>query len=186
MNQSYDNFTFPETVFPNGNHCLGASLHRMTLGHAILLHRLQNPFVKSSRYYGKDVGVHYADLLEAAFVCSRDWQTAARQANNRFCACWMKWKWITRRNRVIEDVKAMVKYVADQWSILESLTPHYSSIHRSEEILSPLVTYCCSQRGISRDDAMWTPLQIALWDYFKSGISTETGCGRREQLSIRG
>lgn len=184
--------TYAEALFPDARSACGVRLHPLTLGHALLLRRLESPFVRGESGYGLDVKLTYNDVLEAAFVASRPWNVAAQQVNNARVWWWMHWKWIHRRRWIAEDTAALLRWSREQWSVPEVVATNDGGAPRGAELLHLLVVFCCQHLGCSHAEALSVPVRVALWDYFAHnenegsmrmvGLTDE----RLEQLTLGG
>lgn len=77
--------SFAESVFPDGWRVGAVRLRTFTLGHALLLERLSNPFWAPTAVVVPDLGA----LCLAAFVCSRPAAVAARTMGGWYARQWM-------------------------------------------------------------------------------------------------
>jgi hypothetical protein len=64
---------YASAILPDPCALCGVRLAPLTLGHMLLLHRVESPFVTGARYPGA------GDLLLAIILCSQPWETSARQ-----------------------------------------------------------------------------------------------------------
>lgn len=184
--------TYAEALFPDARSACGVQLHPLTLGHALLLRRLDNPFVRGESSYGLDVKLTFNDVLEAAFVASRRWDVAARDVNRWRVVWWMRMKWLTRRRWIAEDTAALLRWSREQWSVPEVVATNDGGAVRGAELLHLLVVFCCQHLGCSHAEALNIPIRVALWDYFahneNEGSMRMVGAvdEQLEQLTLRG
>lgn len=183
---------YAEALFPDRRTACGVTLPPLTLGHALLLRRLDSPFVRGETNYGLDIKVTFNDVLEVAFVVSRPWNIAAQHVNHWRVMWWMRWKWITRRRWIAEDTAALLRWSREQWTVPEAIPTSDGGTPRGAELLHLLVVFCCSHLGCSHAEALSVPVRVALWDYFahheNEGSMRMVGAvdDRLEQLSLRG
>jgi hypothetical protein len=72
-------------VDPPRVRCIGVDLLPFSLGHLLMLHKLENRFVVGGF-------PHYEDLISAAFVCAHTWEENQRLVNS-WRARWILWAW---------------------------------------------------------------------------------------------
>lgn len=162
---------YSEALYPDRHRACGVDLLPMTLGHALLLQRLGSPFAEArpNPAFGQfhKQGPSGADMLLACLVCSRPAARAAGAVNSRWGAAWIKWKWITRRFRMGEDMLSFLRWYGVQWELPDFVTVRTSEggPPRGAEFLHQLVVFCCSHLGCSHAEALEVPVAVAQYDY---------------------
>lgn len=151
---------YATACFPDTWHILKVKLRPFTLGHALLLQRLESPFLSGGR---RPDGT---DLALAVLVCSVPWERAARQAEGRILGWRMRWLRVPVEN-IWGGVRAFQDYlreahdgpefwVRDQGGQKSPLrAPFYQTLK-----LTQMTQFHKSER-----EALSTPLRLALWDH---------------------
>lgn len=151
---------YATACFSDTWHILKIKLRPFTLGHALLLQRLESPFLIGGR---RPDGT---DLALAVLVCSVPWERAARQAEGRMLGWRMRWLRVPVENiwggvRAFEDYLREAHdgpefWVRDQGSKKSPLhAPYYQTLK-----LTQMTQFHKSER-----EALSTPLRLALWDH---------------------
>lgn len=107
--------TFAQAVYPDTWKIGRVRLRTLTLGHAVLLQRLDNPYAE---YQAKPVE-KLEKLTTAAFLCSRPADVAARTVDGWWARNWMVWRAITWGRTHAEREQEMRLYIAASWLIPE-------------------------------------------------------------------
>ena len=144
---------------------LGKTLRPYCIGHALLLHLLDSPYVsKGKRGDG--------DLLAAIYVCSRPWQEAAVGLKRKRTKWMLKlWDWQTGRFKTgyEMDVASLVfqGYLNNAWTgpqSWEDMEVNETANGNSAGAPAVLVlkVALCSFLGASHEEALSTPIRQAL------------------------
>ncbi len=152
-------------VFPDRFRVAGVKLRQLTLGHALLLKRLDSPFTDES----EQQATHEHTLL-AAFVCSMDWRKAAKLVNSRWLRLWMKWKLAWRLDNPLQDIADAMRYFRSAWKCPQTFRGDgcRSSGVRGTENVQILLAHQRRQFGKTLEQAMDTPVSIAIMDRLES------------------
>lgn len=164
---------YANALFPDRRWSCGVELLPMSLGHALLLQRIGNPFAEQRPDFA-DGAIVYADILVSVGVCSRPWRRAHRWVNSRSGAFWVKWKWVTRKFRVREDVGSFMDWHADQWIAPDFVATKGGGQSPGTELLHSLVKFCCATLGCSHNEAMDVTLPVALYDFIAEQAESGT------------
>ena len=147
---------YSATIFPDRHQAFGSRLVPMTLGHAILLDRLRNPFAHPVPG-GDPRPVHIDEALLCAMVCSRPWRKAERMIDTRRASLWLRWKFSSHSRFAILHILALRRYHAETWSEPECRILHaYTGPKRGAEFLALLAVSARTQLGIN--DPMDQPI----------------------------
>lgn len=158
---------YAEALWPDEWQVLGIWLKPMTIGHALLLTRVGNPFAPFAEIHRPATGV---DLAQALWICSRDQVAAARRLGNALCRLWM-------RLCVARFALAGVKGRALSWLawhgyldaqqtpppfwIRSDSDPRYSQA----PLLALLVQHRCMRCGDNLSSALGFGLRLAFLDF---------------------
>lgn len=159
---------YADALFQDRHRACGVDLLPMTLGHALLLQRLGSPFAGQRPALGeKRPDISFSDILLVAFVCSRNWRSAARAVNRRRSAWWLRWKWVTRRWHISRDTMAFFAWHSVQWRSpsFSANVSDASGLERGAEWVHILTVFCCRNMGCSHSEALDVPLPVATLDY---------------------
>lgn len=160
---------YSRAIFPDRHRAFGVQLLPLTLGHALLLDRLSNPFGRQS--LGGEEGSKfptYADAMEAAFVASRPWRSGERQVQSRWYVAWMRWKWLSRRWHNVADVDALIAWHRANWT-----GPRMEPVRRGDgaavvpgaEFSQILVYFACRHLHCNPQSALDLRVGQLQWDY---------------------
>lgn len=156
--------TYARIAFPPRRTVYGVRLEDYTLGHAMLIQRLD-----------LDVYAGWGSLALAVFVCSRPWRRAVATLNDRKSRLLRQW-WTWRAYILYGDegmaaaTEAMWEWIIEAWTLPEFwerqkdpdqlLDPK----ERNAPLLQRLRLLWSQQFQINLDAAMDLPMQRALWD----------------------
>ncbi len=115
--------TFAHAVYPDRWKIGRVHLHTLTLGHAVLLQRLGNPYAEAQGKPVEDLG----KLAVAAFVCSRTAKVASSTVDGWWARNWMVWRALTWRGDYASREQEMRLYIAAAW-----LVPSFKSLGRAD------------------------------------------------------
>lgn len=159
--------TYASIVVPPTRRVLGVRLHEYTLGHALLMERLD-----------VDLEAGWGSLALAVWLCSRPWAVARRRLGSRWEALRRKW-WIWRMYTLLGErgmalaEDALHGYFADAWEIpvFWEKVPKRSdpdsdgAPHKCEApLLLRLRMLWVQQFGMDANAVLDLPLRRALWD----------------------
>lgn len=163
--------TFPESVWPEQPIVLGVPLQPLTLGHVVLLKRLQSPLAPFRSGLREAPGL--GDLLLAIYVCSRDFAKAGR-AVLRTTPLLLRWWFIKARITLLlrpsvsweveEAIADFRRYVAEHSSppplwITARDNDGESDAPTELLLLRQLIQFCRQ----TESQAMAAPLRFAIW-----------------------
>jgi len=166
---------YAAVLFPDRWRILGVPLLPLTLGHALLLDRLELGSAGAPREQGRSLPAttmpDIGDLLLCLWVCSRAWDRAAAHLQRRRTRCALKlWAWqmrLTSRARLDAGLTAAwaqwQAYLAAAWDA-PSVWERDKSAASSAPLLQVLKVTLMSRLGHSAQSALDTPLTVALWD----------------------
>ena len=137
---------YSQAIFPDRYRACGVRLRPLTLGHALLLDRLGNPFGSHRLLDPDSPKPTFADLLLAAFVVSRPWRTAEWQVDSAWVRWWVAIKYVTRKWTVERDADGILAWYRAMWACPrmqvirddDSQTPE-----RGAELLNVLSLFAC-------------------------------------------
>ena len=143
-------------LFPNRYRVLGIRLEHFTLGHALLLERLESPFMVHSRVPGP------GDLRLALGICSRRYPRAVRFANSR----WLKWRLpMVNRSEVLPGAAQMFDYIREYQQHPECWSGRGGGRLMGTPFFQAVKLTHVMHLGKTESEALGTPLGLALWDY---------------------
>lgn len=154
--------TFAAAVFPDRWAVGKVRLHTLTLGHAVLLQRLGNPYAVAVQ----DAVPHLGALVLAAWVCSRPVRVAAESCQGWWMRQWMVCHAIRWGSTHAEREAEMRLYVAAAWQ-----TPGFKATRPSKGDAAgadPLHSLWMHRRihmGETEEQAMDCPLLRARLDH---------------------
>ena len=102
---------FELMLAPRRHRCLGARLDPLTLGHILLLHRLQSPFLTGQP-------VTAIRLFEAVFVCCQDHRKAESNMQRWWIGTllWL-WGWFHRKTNLETESAKFAAYLDEAFAI---------------------------------------------------------------------
>jgi hypothetical protein len=154
---------YAAALLPDERRVLGRVMLPMTLGHALLLARLNSPFVVVQPTIPL-----LGDLRLAMFVCSRPYARAARQVNGRYA--WLRlYLMNVGLKHLLKGIEQFAAYVAASRSMPDSFDPEPSSGTGGWMLRTPfLLQVKLSMKtdfGMSEAEVMDVPLGQALWEF---------------------
>jgi hypothetical protein len=168
---------YAEALLPDRIRILGRTLHPYCIGHALLLHRIGSPFVSPSsplsgertEERGPESGV--GDLLLALWILSRPWQQAAAGLRKRRTRWLLNlWGWQLRQLNSdlalfhaqcqIQECLGRAWDGPDLWEEQAAKTNRKSGA----PVLASLKVMLCGIFKCSEDQALSTPIRVALFD----------------------
>lgn len=161
---------FAEAVWPDRWTVLGVRLQPMSIGHALLLHRLGNGFAPYGREGGKEAGL--SDLVLAVYVCSLPAGTAAARLEGGmpWKLRWWLWSltWMTTRGTlpvlgVATQIGQMRSYVAAQATGPRAWIKKSEGRPYGAPFLAQVVATLLADLGVGWESALGMPLGLALW-----------------------
>lgn len=161
---STDPNTYDRAVMPDRWRCAGIPLAVHTLGHALLLQRLGNPY--SGRPAALPSSLQKGGLLQALLVCTRPWNSALGLIDTRREWAWLQLRslWIAKRG-LPESVLDFHAYLSDAWPVID----YWSSPELSNRMMGAdaIHIYIDRQRrfGLTLHQALSVPVAVAAWDH---------------------
>lgn len=154
--------SYAAAVFPDQWRCAGVALRTLTLGHALLLQRLGNPF--AARPLPGGTG-RLGDVSQALMVCSRAWSEARDMIDTRAERWWLAWRAITIRHHGIEKADAELSaYLTHAWPEVNWWTPTDGRTRALGAELLHILVNVERRMGLSLEDALGVPVAVAYWD----------------------
>lgn len=159
---------YAEALLPEPSVVLGRTLHSFCLGHALILHHLQSPFV-SDQPSTTDHQPGLGDLLFAIEICRRPWQPALRAIGSRWFPLRLRltalrFTWMTQPRLELELARFRL-YVNRA-----SRRPRVWHAQRSGRPPGApwlqAVRMDLMQSGYTFAEAMNLPLGAAFWDFY--------------------
>ena len=157
---------FLESVFPERATILQLPLVDYTLGHELILRRLNSPFLSSERKDDEELIPH---LFSCLFICSLPWKEALTQSQDKTLpkqfAAWQK---IVARADFHKAIAELLIYIRDGSSM-----PPFRSVQRKGwrtiEAGAPfhlrLLLVLIRDLKMTKDEAFSCPMGFALWLY---------------------
>jgi hypothetical protein len=151
---------YSAAVFPDRFRVCGVWLKPMTLGHALLLRRLGNPFVT-----GDGIAVTRAHVLQCAIVLSREWKDAESIVNSKRASWFYRFRTMASDASRAKDVVTLSMYFeasfpkVDYWREEDGRDSGFDGID----------SLFISQRikcGLSVRDALSVPVAVAVLDRY--------------------
>ncbi len=148
-------------VFPDRHRVAGVELKQLTLGHALLLKRLDSPFGAE-----EEVELKHEQTLLAVYVCSMDWRVASRRVNGKRVRWWLKWMLAKRIDCEREDNGAALRYFRSAWRCPQTFKGDgcRSGGVRGAENVHILIAHQRSAFRKTIDEAMDTPVAMSILD----------------------
>jgi hypothetical protein len=154
---------YSEGYFPDTFRVGEMVLRQMTLGHALMLERLESPFAPWRPVTARIGAGGIALFVE---VMTRGWRDAARSLNRD--GWWRRRRARRLAVRVLSDPRASAtveKYLAAQVNVPNATHWQRDDMEPSgAEMTHSLMVVLMGQLGHTREEAMDTPLRLALWD----------------------
>lgn len=154
---------FAATLFADTPVIAGAWLRPLTLGHALLLTRLESPLMP-----GNDREVTVADLALALEVCRRPWPGAvAAMQRGRRARAWLAWRalrlhWL-EPEALLAETQRMLAWLQGQWRGPNTLHTATEGEGSDAPVLASLLAACMSELGLSETGALALPVVRAQW-----------------------
>lgn len=154
--------SYSAAVFPDRWRCAGIPLATHTLGHALLLQRLGNPF--AARPLPAGAG-RLGDIAQAVLICSRPWSKARELIDTRAERWWLAWRSITIRRHGIEKSSAELSaYLTQAWPVINWWNPTESRSRALGAELLHILINVQRRLGATMEGALSVPVAIAYWD----------------------
>ena len=185
---------FLESVFPERATILQLPLVDYSLGHELILRRLNSPFLSEEKQSDEDLIPH---LFSCLFICSLPWKEAMAQSQDKTLpkqfAAWQK---KVARADFHKAIAELLIYIRDG-----SVMPPFKHVQRkgwrSIDAGAPfhlrLLIVLMRDLGMTKDDAMNCPLGFAHWLYASHyegqgsiQLLSETPKAIREALELHG
>ena len=167
---------YSTAVFPDRYRACGVRLLPLTLGHALLLDRLDNPFGSHSLLDPKAKLPTFGDLLLAVFIVSRPWRRAERQVDTPWVRWWTAWKLTTCRWSVARDSDSVMAWHKANWRCprMRSIrTEDGTGPERGAELLNVLTVFACKHLNCTPQTAL--DLRVAQLQYDFACHAEESG-----------
>lgn len=149
-----------------------------TLGHALLLQRLGNPF--AGRLQGDPPPARVGDLVQALLVCTRPHSLAIRMIDTWIERPWMAVSsWRICRHGLERVRDELVAYLEASWPTINWWRTEGGRLRSSGAELIQVLIDRQRRNGLSLDEALGVPVAVASWD---AAVEAE----RNGSISIRG
>lgn len=154
---------FAATLFADTPVIAGAWLRPLTLGHALLLTRLESPLMP-----GNDRDVTIADLALALEVCRRPWPAAVRaMQRGRRARAWLAWRalrlhWLDTED-VLTATRTFLAWLQGQWRGPNTFSEPTDGQGSDAPVLAALLASCMSELNLSEAGALALPVVRAQW-----------------------
>ncbi|MBX3732585.1 MAG: hypothetical protein KF791_08330 [Verrucomicrobiae bacterium] len=170
--------SFATAVFPDRYRCAGMALLPHTLGHALLLQRLGNPF--AGRPQADAVSPRLGDVAQALLVCSRPHAEALRMIDTWRERVWLAVaSWRVTRAGLARTGDELVAYLQAAWPTINWWQPAEGRSRRSGADLLHVLIDRQIRAGLTLQEALGVHLPVACW---AAAIEAE----RNGAISIRG
>lgn len=152
-------------VLPQRFTVLGQILEPFTLGHALLLTRLESPFAPFSDHAAAPAdsdGV--GELVAAIWVCAQPWRHAAKHLASRRTRWLMRgWQWQLNWGKLARASALFQAYLVESTRGPRTFAKDTDSQLRSPSI-AVIRVLLANAFGLTPDQSLDTPLAAALWD----------------------
>jgi hypothetical protein len=154
---------FAATLFPDTPEIAGARLYPLTLGHALLLTRLESPLMP-----GNERAVTVADLALALEVCRRPWPRCVRAVQSgRSARAWLSWRalrihWLGDAE-IVAQTTGLLDWLREQWRGPVTLAKEAEGEGSDAPLLASLVSAAMGDLGLSESGAMAMPVARVQW-----------------------
>lgn len=170
--------SFATAVFPDRYRCAGIALQPHTLGHALLLQRIGNPF--AGRPHGDPVPARLGDLVQALLVCSRPHIRALRMIDTWRERAWLAWaSWRVARWGLGRATDELTAYLHAAWPTINWWRPAEGRFRSSGADLLHVLVDQQIRAGMPMQEALRVTLPVACW---AAAIEAE----RNGAITIRG
>ena len=163
---------YPAAIWPDAHRVCGVRMKPHTLGHALLLRRLRNPYAIDA----ERMPIRFGDTIQAAYICSRSWRRAAWGVSHWSSFLWIRFRSFLRWRTEDEDRAAMEAYLFAAWDVPTVFGRRRGAAERGTDPIQILIHRQRQLWGHSMDAALSVPLGIAVLD--------QIGC-LEEQGSLR-
>jgi hypothetical protein len=158
---------YSRLLWPDRVKCCGVWLRPFTLGHALVLERMESPL--AYRWPAEAGPPPFDEVLFAAWVCSRDWRDAVRLLDTRRCRWWMKIRSLLRWKKDGHDAGRFVRYLTDAWPDVNWWNLRgVSTAERGTALLQLLVAGERKIFGLPLEAALDVQVAVALADYLSN------------------
>jgi hypothetical protein len=157
-------------LYPDRHRVLGRWLQPCSLGHALLLQRLGNPYFGISNLKSEISDCGPGDLLLAISLCALPYRRALRVFHRPTFKAMLRWRawWLPVRFPgplyTIECLK-WAAYLRASWSQPETWQSANRGRSLGISVLQAIKLTLTAHLGYPVRDALNTPLALALWDY---------------------
>lgn len=154
---------FAATLFADTPVIAGAWLRPLTLGHALLLTRLESPLMP-----GNDRDVTIADLALALEVCRRPWPAAVgAMQRGRRARAWLAWRalrlhWLDAE-QVLAATRDFLAWLQGQWRGPNTFSEPSDGTGSDAPVLASLLAACMAELNLSEAGALALPVVRAQW-----------------------
>lgn len=154
---------FAATLFADTPVIAGAWLRPLTLGHALLLTRLESPLMP-----GNERDVTIADLALALEVCRRPWPACVgAMQRGRRAKAWLSWRafrlhWLSAVE-VVTATTGLLEWLQGQWRGPKTLQGPTEGEGSDAPVLASLLAACMSDLNLSEAGALALPVVRAQW-----------------------
>lgn len=150
---------YSAAVFPDRYRVAGVWLKPFSLGHALLLQRIESPF----SFDVKKGPPGRADVVAAAFICHQSWRDSARLLDTRRAKSFLWLKSFLSKDRMMRDTVTMHEYIeasvphVDFWRKGETKTSGIGMVHA-------LISAQRRHYGMDLEGALDVPVAVAQLD----------------------
>lgn len=154
---------YSAALFPDTHRVCGLRMMPHTLGHALLLRRVCNPYAIGGEAGTAGLG----HTVAAAFICSRPWEKAAVGLDAWWIRAWIRIRSSLRWNQEIPDKLGMLAYLSAAWQTPKAFRRDRGGAQRGSDQIQILLTWQRRNWGKSMDAAMGTPVAVALMEHME-------------------
>jgi hypothetical protein len=132
----------------------------MTVGHALLLLRLQSPFAPGER-----PPALIGDCALTIEVCRRSHQSAVKFVDSWRCRPWLWWRWLRLSFCLERSRGQLLRYVSAAWTGPDVWVEKHANGNSGDgDAMRTIINTLTAKLGRSYSDTLAMPLRQALWD----------------------
>lgn len=150
--------SYAHTVLQGTRRVAGCRLLPLSVGHALLLERMQSPFQPGAQQVATA-----ADCALLLLVCSRSFSRAKRLVNSWRCKPLLWALWLLLVFRTAPARRHLLAYVSEAWTGPDVWVDR-GGRPSGGGALMVIINTLCSRLGVQYEEALDRPLRQAVWD----------------------